>query len=400
MKYIRTILFLLLSIGSLVPLKVLAQMEAIADVRERESGYLLLDKGLQFRITDAINSMYNFDFEQAERGFQVMRYTYPEHPLPYFLMGLSQWWKIVVAVDNKSHDKAMLKYMDVTIEKAEKLIDENPENKEAAFFLAGAYGFQGRLYSERKNWTSATFAGKNALKYLELSRGEEELNPELLLGDALFNYFSVWIPDNYPLLKPIMLFFPKGDQQLGLQQLEEVAKSSFYARIEAQYFLLRLYASEEKKPFKALEITSYLHNKYPNNPYFHRYFARQLYAVGRGREASEVSMEILKRIDDKQTGYEATSGRYASFFIAQSYDRMGQPENASPYYLQSVAYGDELGAQESGYYLFSLLQLGKIFFIQGNNTEAKRYLNLVKENAKRRHPAHKEAREFLKKNKL
>ncbi|AKP49510.1 tetratricopeptide repeat protein [Cyclobacterium amurskyense] len=400
MKYTQIALSLLLLINCVVLTEAQAQMEPVTDVNKKESGYLLLDKGLQFRITDAINSMYNFDFENAERGFQVMRYTYPEHPLPYFLMGLSQWWKIVVAVDNRSHDALMLKYMDLTIEKAEKLIEENPENKEAAFFLAGAYGFQGRLHSERKNWTSSTFASKNALKYLELSRGEEELNPELLLGDALFNYFSVWIPENYPLLKPIMLLFPKGDQKLGLKQLEEVAESSFYARIEAQYFLFRLYATEEKKPFKALEITSYLHGKYPNNPYFHRHFARQLYAVGRGVEARDVSLEILKRIKEGWTGYEATSGRYAAFFVAQSYDRMGQPERAMPYYLQSISFGDELEAQESGYYLFSLLQVGKILFKKGNKKEAKRYLVTVKDNSKRRHPANKEAREFLKKNKL
>ncbi|MDO6439385.1 tol-pal system protein YbgF [Cyclobacterium sp. 1_MG-2023] len=400
MKYTPIVFSLLLFLCGLVSMEVHAQMEPVTDINKKEEGYLLLDKGLQFRITDAINSMYNFDFEKAERGFKVLRYTYPEHPLPYFLMGLSQWWKIVIAIDNESHDASMLGYMDKAIEKAEVLIDADPDNKEAAFFLAGAYGFQGRLYSERKNWTGATFASRNALKFLELSRGEEELSPELLLGDALYNYFSVWIRDNYPLLKPIMLLFPKGDQQLGLRQLEEVAKSAFYARIEAQYFLFRLYATEEKKPFKALEITKYLHGKYPNNPYFHRHFARQLYAVGRSREAKEVSLEILKRIDENWTGYEATSGRYAAFFIAQNYDRMRNYENSIHYYLRTLAFGDELGAQESGYYLFSALQLGKNYYRQGDNNKAKRYFDLVKENSKRRHPANKEAGEFLKKNKL
>src|SRR5690554_3739626 len=150
---------------------------------------------------------------------------------------------------------------------------------------------------------------------MELSRGEEELNAELLLGDALFNYFSVWIPKNYPLLRPIMVLFPEGDKDLGLRQLEEVSDNAFYARVEAQYFLFRLYASEERKPYEALRITSYLHQKYPNNPYFHRYYARQLYAVGRGAEAKDVSLEILKRIDEKWFDYESNSGRYAAFFV-------------------------------------------------------------------------------------
>ncbi len=248
--------------------------------------YLLLDKGLQFRITEAVNSMYNFEFEKAERGFAVMRYNYPEHPLPYFLMGLSQWWKIIPDMENTRHDEIFLRFMDETIAKAEVMIEKEPDNKEAAFFLAAAYGFKGRLLSERSSWAATAFAGKNALKYMEMSKGEEELNPELLLGDALFNYFSVWIPENYPLLRPVMALFPKGDKALGIQQLEEVAENAFYARVEAQYFLFRLYASEEKKPYEALQITSYLHEKYPDNPYFHRFYARQLYAVGSRSQTS------------------------------------------------------------------------------------------------------------------
>ncbi|MCC5939092.1 MAG: tol-pal system protein YbgF [Lunatimonas sp.] len=362
--------------------------------------YLLLDRSLQFRITDAVNSMYNFDFEMAERGFSVLRYTYPEHPLPYFLMGLSQWWKIAVDTENGTHDVSFLNYMDMAIEKAKAMYDKDPLNKEAAFFLAGAYGFQGRLHSERQNWTKATFAGKNALKYLELSKGEDELNPELLLGDALFNYFSVWIPKNYPLLRPVMVLFPKGDKDLGLRQLEDVAENAFYARVEAQYFLFRLYASEEKQPFKALSITSYLHSKYPNNPYFHRFFARQLYVVGRGEEAKEVSLEILRRIDEGWTGYEANSGRYAAFFAAQYFERVGQTNVAKSYYLKTISYGEESESQESGYHLYALIQLGKIAVAENDKKKAKGYFDQVKSYAKRKHPAHKEARDFIKKNKL
>jgi nitrogen fixation-related uncharacterized protein len=374
--------------------------EPLEKIGKEESTYLLLDKSLQFRITETVNALYNFEFEKSERGFLVMQYQYPEHPLPYFLMGLSTWWKIAPDIENKQFDDLFLDQMDVVIEKAEKILDEDPENKEAAFFLAGAYGFQGRLLSERKSWTKATFAGKNALKYLNLSRGEEELNPELLLGDALFNYFSVWIPENYPILKPVLAFFPKGDKELGLKQLEDVAQNSFYARVEAQYFLFRLYASEEKQPYKALAITDYLHAKFPNNPYFHRSYARHLYTVGRMTESKEQSQEILERIEAKWPGYEANSGRYAAFYLAQYHDRVNERDLAKKYYLQTLSYGEESESQESGYYLYSLIALGKMANEDREKTKSKEYFNQVKKYAKRKHPAHKEAREYIKKNKL
>jgi hypothetical protein len=377
-----------------------AQNQTLDQVGKSESPYLLLDKGLQFRITENVNALYNFDFETAERGFRVMQYQYPEHPLPYFLLGLSTWWKIAPDVENKKYDDLFIDQMDVVIDKAEEMLDKDPKNKEAAFFLAGAYGFQGRLYSERKSWTRATFAGKNALKYLNMSRGEEELGPELLLGDALFNYFSVWIPENYPLLKPVVAMFPKGNKALGLKQLEDVAQNAFYARIEAQYFLFRLYASEEKQPYKALAITDYLHGKFPNNPYFHRSYARHLYTVGRITEAKEMSDQILQRIDDKWTGYESNSGRYAAFYIAQYYDRIGDQAEAKKYYLKTLSYGEESESQESGYYLYSLIALGKMANQEKNKPLARNYFNQVKKYAKRKHPAHKEARDYIKKNKL
>ncbi len=364
------------------------------------SNYLLLDKGLQFRITEAINRMYNFDFPEAERDFAVIGYQYPDHPLPDFLMALGYWWRIEVDVTNEQYDEIFLTYLERATEKAETMFDEDETNKEAAFFLAAGYGFQGRLYSERRSWTKAAFAGRNALKYMDLSRGEEEFNPELLLGDALFNYFSVYIRENYPLLRPVMALFPDGDKELGLVQLEEVASNAFYTRIEAMYFLFRLYASMEKRPYDALRITDYLHGQFPDNPYFHRSYARHLYSVGRWEDSVKESFEILSRIDEGQEGYESNSGRYAAFYIAQYYQRIREMDNAKKFYLKTLSYGEESESQESGYYLHSLIQLGKMETEAGNRKVAKAYFKKVKKYAKRKHPAHKEAREFIKKNKL
>lgn len=362
--------------------------------------YLLLDRGLQYRITKSINSMYNFDFATAERDFAVIMYQYPEHPLPDFLMAIAYWWRIEINVENKRYDNIFIQYLDRANAKAEKMLDQNPKNKEAAFFLAAGHGFQGRLYSERKSWTKATFAGKNALKYMEMSRGEQEFNPELLLGDALFNYFSVWIPENYPLLKPVLALFPKGNKKLGLSQLEKVASNAFYTRVEAQYFLFRLYGSEENRPEDALRIVEYLHEKFPNNPYFHRSYARYLYTTGKWTQAMQESLEIMDRMEKKQFGYEATSGRYAAFYLGEYYYRIGNILEAKRYYSKTAILGEESESQESGYYLYSLISLGKIATAEKNKALARTYFNQVKRYAKRKHPAHQEARHFIKKNKL
>lgn len=33
----------------------------------------------------------DFKFDKAERQFRSLRRRYPQHPMPYFLLGLSTW---------------------------------------------------------------------------------------------------------------------------------------------------------------------------------------------------------------------------------------------------------------------------------------------------------------------
>jgi hypothetical protein len=361
---------------------------------------LLSDLTVQLECTQALDDLYNFKFEKAEQQFRWLKQKYRWHPLPYFLMGLIEWWKIMPNIANKQYDETFLAYMDTTILVAENLYKRHPPYKaEASFFLSAAYGFKGRLFSEeeRKNWRKAASAGKQALNYLEVSKGYHSLSPELLFGDALYNYFSVWVPENYPALKPIMWFFEKGDKQLGLKQLREVSYNAFYTRTEAMVWLMRIQNSYENNNKEALHLSDYLYKTYPDNPFFHRYYARILYSNGKFMEAEPVCREILARIDSSRVGYEATSGRYAAFFLGQIYEARGNLDEAKKNYLRSKKFAEEINATETGYYLYSLISLGEIAEKQGNKAEAKIYFKEVKKRSGRKDEAHKDAKRRLKK---
>ncbi len=357
---------------------------------------LLNNMQLQIEITEAVNNMYNFKHEEASVAFNALKYRFGWHPLPYFLLGLNEWWKIVPNQNITLYDERLLSYMDTAIAKAEKLYYQDKDNVEAAFFLAAAYGFKGRIHSERRNWRKAAVNGKNALKYLEESKKKPDFSPELLFGDALYNYYSVWIPENYPLLKPILIFFKKGDKELGLKQLREVSLNAFYTRTEAQYFLMRLLATEEKDVAGGLQIAEYLHQTFPDNAYFHRYYARLLYTSGQYIQARGVTLDLLKKIDSGARGYEATSGRYAGFFLGQIYDSFGNKDQAEHYYKRAVDFSERIDATNTGYYLYSLLSLGEIASEEGDKREAKKYFKLVKKQAKSSHPSYKRAHNALK----
>ncbi|MGC3946004.1 MAG: tol-pal system protein YbgF [Chryseolinea sp.] len=360
---------------------------------------LLSDLHIQLECQQALNDLYNFKFPQAEYQFRYLRAQYSWHPLPYFLMGLIEWWKIMPNTKDTSHDDTFLAYMDSTIRVGERLYDDFPAYKtEAAFFLAAAYGFKGRLYAdeERKAWVKSAAVGKSAINYLEASKEKEGLSPELLFGDALYNYFSVWVPENYPALRPFLWFFRKGDKALGLQQLKEVSYNAFYTRTEAMVWLMRILNSYENDQPRAFQLSEYLHQTYPDNPYFHRYYARMLYYQGKFTEAEPVCKQIINRIDSGQVGYEATSGRYAAFFLGQIYEARRKYPEAKTYYTAGMKYAEAVDAEDSGYYLFSMIALGEIAEREGNSAEAKKWFKAVTKKADRKDEAWKDAKRRLK----
>ncbi len=351
--------------------------------------------GVQIEATEAINMLYNFQFDEADTEFRWLRYRYPNHPMPRFLMGLAEWWKIVPNTDNEQYDDVFLAHMDSTIALAEKLYDAGTYKVEPAFFLAAAYAFKGRLYSERKKWTKAAFAGKKSLKYFEMCKGNGDLSPELLFGDGLYNYYAEWVPKEYPILKPVLALFPKGNKKLGQTQLEKVANNAFYTRVEARYFLLQIYSMENEYG-KAYEMAKYMWQTFPNNPYFEKYFCRTAFVTGKSKEASEAAQNILDKIEKGMPGYEGVSGRNAAYVLA--YYNMGYYKNyelASKYYQQAIDFSVKTKDTNAGYYLSSLIGLGKIAEIKKDYDEALRYYKLAEDRADKKTSQDKEAKKAI-----
>ncbi len=363
---------------------------------------LLMDENIQFEATEAVNNMYNFKFEKAENDFLILKKKYPKHPMPYFLMGMSNWWKIMPTLDTdmETYAEVFNAYMDTTIEYAENLYDEDEKNFEAAFFLSAAYGLKARYYGEKGKYGKATINGKNALNYLQKYSNDNELSPEFLFGKSLFNYYAVWIYDNYTLLRPILAFFPKGDKDKGIKQLKEASYNAFYTRTEAQYFLMRIYGVEEEKDELALPVARYLATTFPDNAYFQRCFARYSFSQGQWGEAEKVSEDILYKLNIGMPGYEAISGRYASFFLGriQLY-KYHDNAKAKEYYHKTVKFAQETKATKMNYFLYALADLGKIADEEKQYDIARKYYQLVYNATDKKDILNKEAKLYLSKKK-
>ena len=370
----------------------------------KDTTSILTDIDIQIEATSAINKMYNYQFEEAEKEFRWLSSEYKNHPLPVFLLGLSSWWKID-AQSSKSYigesqkenvlDKNFLSLMDESINLSKQIYDQG--NKvDGAFFLAASYGFKGRLLSERRKWSAAAFAGRNAIKYLKEIRKDDLMIPEISFGNGLFNYYSIWISERYPLLKPIIKLFPEGNKNKGVEQLNIASNNSFYTRTEAQYFLMRIYSGEGKLS-KALQLSEYLKDTYPQNSIFHKYYTQLLYRNSRLNECLKESNNIIVNYKKRKFGYNEDEVRIAHFFLGEIYHSNLNFEKAIFNYKKSIEFSEKIGKQKMGYSIFSNFSLGRIFFNRNEYKQAKTYFKRVLKLTKRKDDLNKRSRNFLKK---
>jgi len=364
---------------------------------EIDSSYmLLLNPYVQIEATQAVNDLYNFKFDKSMRSLKYLKYEYGWHPLPYFLMGLNYWWRIQPNLKNTQYDDTFNAYMDTTITLAERLVDEEINEVEGTFFLAAAYGFKARLYSDRDKYVKAAWDGKKALKYLKRSKEFTAYSPELLFGDGLINYYGEWIRENYPMLRPLMFFMPDGDKKLGIKQLRTVSRNAFYSRTEAQFYLMRILYSDQRNFTEAGQLAEYLHETFPDNSYFHKMYARLLFRRGLRKQAEIECLDIMQKIKAGQVGYESNTGRYAAYFLGLIYKSRRQWNLSEHYFLRAEEFAEIAEQTDKGYYFESLNNLAYISLKNGNEKRAKHYYKKVKKMAKRKHPAWKRAKRGLK----
>src|SRR5271170_5440402 len=69
---------------------------------------LISDLTVQLETTDAMNDLYNYQFDSAEVFFRDFKKKYRWHPLPYFLVGLAEWWKIMPNSRVRTYDEKFL----------------------------------------------------------------------------------------------------------------------------------------------------------------------------------------------------------------------------------------------------------------------------------------------------
>lgn len=331
-------------------------------------------------VTKGIKEIYSIKFSEAEVTFRKLIGDYPNHPAGRFFLAMIDWWKILLDLDNESYDDIFYQKLEDVIYQCDEILDKEPENVDALFFKGGAIGFRGRLRATRESWIKAADDGREALPIVERAYNIDPSNVDVQLGFGIYNYYASVIPQEYPIIKPLMLFFPSGDKQKGIGQLTNTAYNGKYAKYEARYFLMTLFYNYENNTAKAQEFADLLTNEFPNNPSFERWSGRIAVKQGNYKRASEIFTSILTKNEKKLTGYfNNRVKREALYYIAANFRSTFQPDSALAYFEESEKVSRLVdNEEESGFLINAVLYIGMLHEQLGNKEKAiQRYEQLL-----------------------
>jgi hypothetical protein len=327
-------------------------------------------------VVAGIRQIYDIKFQKAESTFRFLIADYPEHPAGRFFLAMIDWWKILLDPDSENYDDIFFQKLEDVIYQCDRIIKKDPDNVDAFFFKGGAIGFRGRLRAFRESWLKAADDGREALPIVEKAASLDPKNVDVKLGFGIYDYYAAVIPEQNPILKPLMIFFPSGDKERGINELKNTAQYGKYTKYEARYFLMTLYYNYENNPYAADEYAKELTRDFPDNPAFERWEGRISVKKGDYNTAFKVFQDVLKKGEMNYTGYNTLSAkREATYYLGVQYKNLKQLDSAEYYFNECARLSKQMekGKEESGFLINTYLYLGMVNDLKGNREKAINY---------------------------
>lgn len=313
-----------------------------------------------------VHEIYNIKFDQADRTFKELIADYPQHPAGKFFLAMIDWWRILLDLDNESYDDMFFEKLEDVIYQCDQILDRDPSNVDALFFKGGAIGFRGRLRAMRESWIKAADDGREALPIVNRAFKLNPQNVDVQLGFGIYDYYAAVIPAKYPMIKPLMIFFPSGDREKGIKELTNVALNGKYAKTESKYFLMQLYYQFEENFQKAEEFARSLTSEYPDNPLFERYLGRINVRRGNLFISDSIFSDVYRKCSRKFPGYNYQARREATYYLGYYRRNLGQTDSAIVYFQESEKLSRKIDKDEaSGFLVNTLLYLGNLYDQKG-----------------------------------
>lgn len=257
---------------------------------------ILEDAGSIHKVHEAIDSIYNLNFDAADVIIADLDEKLGNYPGVLLLKAFYINWKFrPIKKEHKSFSQ-FESFLNQGIEQAEAMLDNDENNMEANFFLLACHAYLAELYVNNGQNLKALGEAKNAYKYIKIGFDQVDQNPEFYFSSGIYNYYREKFPEENPFYKTFIWFFRSGDMEEGLQMLKSGASQAVFTKAECITYLFHINLRYEDKPAKAIYYSQLLKDKYNNNLYYISNFIENSIRLNR-YEGITTDIERLRQSD-------------------------------------------------------------------------------------------------------
>ena len=253
---------------NMVELTIMMRIKALLAVILISVSPILAQKSTLKQVKEGMDYIYNQDFQKSSRIIAQIEKTSQKSAIPHLMKAMQAFWKYYPISLNEDRLEIYQNHLLMSYERSTEVLENDPENPEAIFLAMASQGLLAESYSDAGRSFKAVGAAKRAYNYIKKGSAKLDEFTEFYLTTGLYNYYREYYPDAYPIYKPFMSFFMKGDKAKGIRQLEKAAREASISHVIAQYYLSYIYMRYEYIPSKALRQGRILHQQYPNNELF------------------------------------------------------------------------------------------------------------------------------------
>jgi tetratricopeptide (TPR) repeat protein len=316
------------------------------------------------QIQVGLDKIYNFNWEDGFKAFNLIIDKNPEDPRGYHYKSLIYLWYYLGNLNETNLD-SFIYYSDKSLELANlKLAEKN--TAELKYLIGSIYYNKSIAEARSGNFLQALWTSNQMKSNLEEA---VKLKPDLydaLLGLGLYNFALSQIPSTLEWAANLVGL--NADKELGLSHVITATNKGKLSKIDAQYYLSQLYSRVIVDHPAARELLTKLVKRYPKNLLFNFSLAWVEFELN-DLKSAEKRLRYVISANDSIYPFVVSNSNY---FLANVFFARNQFDSAQVYYknyLESAINNDYKG--------FANFRIGLCLEISGNRKDALLYYEKV-----------------------
>jgi len=215
-------------------------------------------------ITNAyFEAAFSGNYVKAKQILTNLKKEYPYSQKTYLITANYYGNAYEISGGNDKYYLVCKKYADEAINS---LIKKKDLNNEDVFRIISAKSILLKINVQKKNYLQVAKNMQSVIRHFEYAINHENDNDKMKFISGMYHYYAETAKEDYPIIYPLLLFYPSGDKDKGLKLLKECTHSGDKnISIRSLLQLALIYYRDEKKITVAENYFNALLKIYPNN---------------------------------------------------------------------------------------------------------------------------------------